>query len=120
MQDLNDLIANVEEKRREQEASAGKAELVAISGYKTYDVRNRTMKGKKVTVPGQTGKVKMPDKVQLQVGSLGLKLMDGDTQLMSLLLHKLTLVTVVTKVQKVSSTLLEQEVMYTVVVTQLL
>jgi hypothetical protein len=90
MQDLNDLIANVEEKRREQEASAGKAELVAISGHKTYDVRNRTMKGKKVTVPGQTGKVKMPDKVQLQVGSLGLKVMDGDTQLMSLLLHKLT------------------------------
>ena len=52
-------------------------------------LQNKTLKGRKVEVPGQKGKHKIPEDVVLTVGAMGLKIMDGSTVVASYLLAKL-------------------------------
>jgi hypothetical protein len=41
----------------------------------------KSLKGKKVVIPGKKGKHTIPNKIQLTVGSMGLKLLDGERKL---------------------------------------
>ena len=52
-------------------------------------VNSNKMKGKKIAVPGEKDKVKIPSSLKLQVGQQAIKMIDGNVVLRSLLLHKI-------------------------------
>ena len=87
-------VAKVEDDQQEDtdksSVSAALAELSsADGGEKIYKVKNKTLKGKKVVVPGKKGKHTVPTEVTLSVGAMGVKLMDGDVVVASYLLQTL-------------------------------
>ena len=64
-------------------------DLEISGGEKDYMVNSNKMKGKKIAVPGEKDKVKIPSSLKLQVGQQAIKMIDGNVVLRSLLLHKI-------------------------------
>ena len=76
------MIAAVEAKKQADEngVSVSKAltAMSSLGGEQSFTVVNITLKGKKVSVPGKKGKHTIPVECTLTVGTMGLKLLDGD------------------------------------------
>lgn len=89
-QNLDDLIANVEKKHNASSLDVATRALSDISGgEKSYSVDNKHWKGKKIAVPGKKEKHKVGATIKLQIGALGVKVMDGGIPIESFLLQKL-------------------------------
>jgi hypothetical protein len=88
-QGLDDLIANVEKKHQASSLETAMRESETIGGERSFTVTNRHWKGKKIVVPGKKEKHKVSSQLKLQVGALGVKVMDGTTPIETFLLQKL-------------------------------